>query len=231
MIPFRLVGKHDFRAYTTFLLTVLMLAVFFWEVALTLSGGLPIEHYLNDYAFVPCEIGQQPLVDTLIDGTRALFMTTSFMTMLINLMFLWIFAPLVEQFLGWRRFLSLFVLAGLGGYFLSALLSGGNCEPLVGPSSAIAGIIGVFVFLYPTKRIETMINPLYQRRFDFPAFFFAFAYIALQFLIDGEGPLSGNFLPVWDEIGGFLVGFGFIFVVTTFFKPAPEPDPFEHLDE
>ena len=27
-----------------------------------------------------------------------------------------------------------------------------------------------------------------------------------------DGPLSGNFAPIWDEVGGFIVGFIFIFI-------------------
>ncbi len=231
MIPFRVVGKDDFRPYVTFFLTIAILLVFFWEVALTLNGGQPIDAYLSDYAFVPCEIGQQPIGEIAVDGVRALFMTTNFLTMLVNFMFLWIFAPSVEKFMGSRRFLSYYVTVGVGGYLFSSLLGGGSCDPLVGPNSAIAGVIAAFVFLYPTRKIETLIQPLFFRRFDFPAFFFAIAYLAIQFLEQGEGPLSGNFAPVWDEIGGFLLGFIIIFLWTAFFKPAPEADPFEHLDD
>jgi len=221
MIPFRVVGKDDFRPYVTFFLTIAILLVFFWEVGLTLNGGQPIESYLETYAFVPCEVGQQSLGEIATDSVRALFMTTDFLGMLVNFMFLWIFAPLVEKFMGSRRFLTFYITMGIGGYLFSSLLNGGSCDPLVGPNSAIAGTIAAFVFLYPTKRIETLLQPLYFRRFDFPAFFFALAYLALQFLQQDEGPLSGNFAPVWDEIGGFVLGFLVIFLWTAFFKPGP----------
>lgn len=230
LLPLRLVGKHDYRAYATFTIMCAFFAVFAWEVFLTLDGGLPIDHYLPTYAFATCEVGQVPTVELLVDGLRALFMSTSFVELMVNILFLWIFGPLVEQFLGARRYISLFVITGFSGYIFSYWLGGSDCRVIFGPNSAIAGIISAFIFLYPTKRVETILRPILDRRIDFPAFFFGFVYMAIQFVAHGGGPLSGTFAPVWDEIGGFVVGFIFIFV-TTLFKPAPPSDPFEYLDE
>jgi len=229
-IPLRLVGKNNYRAYVTFGLLIAMLVVFFWEVILTMRGGQPIDNYLKNYAFETCRVGHQPLTETVIDGVRAIFMTTSVVTMLINMLFLWIFGPLVERFLGGKRYLTFFMLAGLGGYAFSVLLGNPHdCEVLWGPNSAISGLIAAFIFLYPTKRIETNLPAFFNQSFDFPAFLFGFVYLGIQFLSEGGGPLSGDMSPVWDELGGFLVGFIFIFLLTLF-KPAPQTDPFEYLD-
>lgn len=230
-LPLKLVGKHDYRAYVTFALILTFFVVFFWEVILTVRAGQPIDDFLTVYAFTPCTLGDEPLPATLVDGVRALFMTTTFLDLLLNAFFFWIFGPLVEQFLGRRRFLSFFILAGLGGYLFSALVSG-NCDPLVGPNSAITAVLAAFIFLYPGKRIQTLVTTLQFRSFDLPAPFFALVYIGLQFLAAPDsGPLSGDFGPVWDEIGGMLIGFVFIFVYTAFFKAAPKADPFDYLDD
>lgn len=231
LLPLRLVGKHHYRAYMTFALTFVFFAVFAWEVILTSQGGMPIEAYLEEYAFATCEIGEAAPSELLVDGVRALFMTTSLPEMLINLLFLWIFAPLVEQFLGKRRFLAFFILVGLIGYVFAAWAMRGQCVIIVGPNSAVAGVIAAFIFLFPNKRIETAFRPFLDRKFDFPAFFFGLNYLTLQFIADGGGPLSGEFLPVWDEVGGFLFGFLAIFLITAFFKPAPKTDAFEYLDD
>ncbi|MDQ7025805.1 MAG: rhomboid family intramembrane serine protease [Anaerolineae bacterium] len=230
LLPLRVVGRSKYRPYVTFFITLALLATFFWEVVLTSQGGQPIENYLPAYAFNTCEIGQVSATELLKDGVRSLFMTIDLGTMLINMLFLWIFSPLVEEFLGSRRFLSFFIFAGLGGYIISAILSRGMCDVIVGPNSAIAGVIAAFVFLHPGKRIETAVRPFLDRKMEFPAVFFAVVYLILQFIVDGGGPLSGEFLPIWDEIGGFIVGFIFIFVVTLF-KAAPKADPFEYLDD
>lgn len=229
LLPLRVVGKHDFRAYMTFAIMCGYFAVFLWEIGLTLQGGKPIEHYLESYALATCEIGRVPAQEILIDSVRALFMTTSFVTLMINMLFLWIFGPLVERFLGSKRYLTFFVLTGLAGYVISYALQGG-CYVMVGPNSAISGVIAGFVFLYPAKRVETVLRPILDRKLDFPALVFGFVYLALQFLAEGGGPLSGTFAPVWDEIGGFATGLLAMFVITLF-RPAPKTDPFEYLDE
>ena len=234
ILPIRLVGKNNFRAYTTFFILLAYLVVFGWEVFITVRAGQPIETFLPHYALATCEIGNAPIEELVVDSVRGLFMSTSFVTMLINMLFLWIFGPLVEEFLGTRRYIMLFVLTGIAGFagkiLLSGLLNeGAECASLYGPNGAIAGIIAAFVFLYPQKRVETVLRPLLDRRFDLPAFAFAIVYLSVQFLIEQGGPLSGNFAPVWDEITGFVVGFCFIFA-TTLFKPAPKVDPFEYLD-
>lgn len=227
--PIRLVGKNDYRAYMTFFILFAYLSVFGWEVVLTMTAGTPIEAFFPDYAFVPCEIGHVPASELAVDGIRGLFMTDGFFLLIVNMMYLWIFGPLVEEFLGYRRYLALFITAGLGGFLLSALVMGG-CEPLYGPSSAISGVIAAFMVLYPTKRVEIVVSPLLFRRFDVPAFFFGFVYLGFQFLLEGEGPLSGNFAPIWDEFGGFIIGFLFIFIVTMF-KRVPKTSSLEQLDD
>lgn len=230
LLPLRVVGRSNYRPYVTFFLTLALLGTFIWEIVLTSRGGHDIEYYLPSYAFNVCEIGQVEVSELVIDGIRGLFMTTNMGLMLVNALFLWVFSPLVEEFLGRKRFLTFFLLTGLGGYIVSAMLTGGDCRVIYGPNSAIAGAIGAFVFLFPGKRIETAVKPFFDRKMDFPAVFFAIIYVFFQFIADGGGPLSGQFLPIWDEIGGFIVGFIFIFVITMF-KPAPKADPFEYLDE
>jgi len=231
MIPYRIADKNDFRAYATFGLIVTYLGVFFWEVILTTRGGMPIEHYLSNYALATCEIGKVPFYELLIDALRGIFMSTSFATLVVNSVFLWIFAPLVERFLGVRRFLGLFLLAGFGGYIFSILFTRStDCAVIFGPNAAISAMIAAFIFLYPTKRIDTNIPVIMSRTFELPAFVFGVSYLAIQFLSDGGGPLSGNLSPIWDEIGGFVIGFIFLFVLTMF-KPAPKADPFEYLDD
>lgn len=225
MIPRRLVGKHDFRAYVTFFILFIYVSFFFWEIFLTSTGGNDIEYYLPQYALAVCEVGEAPWGEVLVDSLRAMFMSTSFVQIFVNVLFLWVFAPLVEQFLGGRRFLFLFFLAGLMSYVFGVVLTPATeCEVMYGPNGAIAGLMAAFIFLYPTRRIETYF-PVIDRAYDIPGIMLALVYLSVQFLSEG-GALSGEVLPIWDEIGGFIVGLVFIFVVTLF-KPAPRRDPLD----
>jgi membrane associated rhomboid family serine protease len=230
MFPYRVAGKHDFRAYGTFSLIVVMFLAFAWEINFAVQHGKPMENYFPSYAFVPCQVGMQGLDHTLVDGVRSLFMHVSFTQLLTNAVFLWIFGPAVESYFGHKRFIAFFFVVGFGGWIATALFlrGSGACDPLVGPSSAIPGIMAAFLFLYPARRIETYV-PVLARKFDLPALFFVAVYFALSVFVIEKGPLSGEIVSFWDEGGGFITGLLFIFAATML-KPAPPVNAFEHLD-
>lgn len=228
MFPHRVAGKHGFRAYGTFAIMVVMFLAFAWEINFAVQHGQPMEKYFVHYALVPCQVGMQGLGETLVDGVRSLFLHVSFTQLLTNLMFLWIFAPAVESYLGHRRYVAFFFIVGFGGWIMSALFNRTNCDPLIGPSSALTGTMAAFLVLYPARRIETYI-PMIARKFDFPALFFVMVYFALSIFVLDAGPLSGQIRPFWDEFGGFLTGLAFIFAATML-KPPPPVNALEHLD-
>lgn len=228
MIPHRITGRSNFRAYATFGLLVMTIVFFVWEILLSVHHRQPIDNYLDAYALVTCRVGQESLAETVIDGLRSLFLHQTFTQFLTNMVFLWVFGSSVEKFFGHRRFLIFFIVAGFGGHVLSILFNRETCLTLIGPAGAIAGVLGAFLWLYPARRIETFV-PFLARKFDLPAIFFVGLYFALSVFILEEGPLSGNIKPFWDEAGGFMTGLAIIFI-GTMLKPAPGGDPFEYLD-
>jgi len=230
-LPYRVAGKHDFRAYSTFALIVLMCLAFLWEINFAVQHGQAIDSYFKYYALVPGQVSMQGLDQTLIDGIRSLFLHVSLTHLITNIVFLWIFGPAVEAYFGHKRFLAFFFVVGFGGWIAAALFDhnpSSMFEPLVGPSSAIPGIMAAFLVLYPARRIETYV-PVLVRKFDLPALIFVIAYFALSIFIIEAGPLSGQIVSFWDEGGGFLTGLVFIFAATML-KPAPAVNVLEHLD-
>jgi len=222
MIPHSLVGRSAYRAYATFGLLVVSVLFFLWEMALTSSAGRPIEDLAPHYVFVTCEVGRASVFELLLDGVRGVFMHLSFTALLLNMVYLWLFAPRVEEFLAPRRFLQFFFLGAVGGYVASWIALGGQCAAVVGPNAAIAGVMGGFLFLYPTQRVDAFVS-LLSRKITLPSFAFLLLYFASQFFMSEGGPLSGVTLPIWDEVGGFLTGFIGMFIITLF-KPAPSVD-------
>lgn len=227
MIPYRVVGKTSFRAYTTFGLILLTLGFFLWEILITSQAQQPIEALLPQYAFRTCEVGEQPLPHMIGDGLRSLFMHTTFLAFATNMLFLWIFAPRIEEFFGHRGFAIFYVLGGSGGLVLSTLMLQ-ECHVVVGSNAAVAAVLGAFFFLSPLKLVDAFV-PVLNRTLALPAVLFIIAYLAIAVFSSQGGPLSGNLAPYWDEVGGFATGFLIAFVVT-FFKPAPPVDPFEYMD-
>lgn len=229
MIPYRIVGKTTYRPYATFAILTLCGGFFIWAIQVSVQAATPFATLLPQYTLSTCDFGHKDLLGFLGDGVRALFLHTSFMEFVTNMLFLWIFAPRVEEFMGHRRFFVLFLLMGFGGHFASFLFGGGDCVILASPSGAISGVLAAFLFLYPAKRIDTGV-PFTGRSFELPAVFFVVMYLGIQFFADSGGPLSGDIQPYWDEIGGFAMGLAIIFI-GTLFKPAPNVDAFDFLDK
>ncbi|MGB1286078.1 MAG: rhomboid family intramembrane serine protease [Aggregatilineales bacterium] len=226
MIPYRVTGGAKERPYITFMIMMIMIGFFLWEMSLTIQSGQPIEDLINGYTLVTCEVGQVAFGETMLDGVRSLFLHESFFLFMTNILFMWVFAPLIEEFLGGKRFLFAFLLAGFGGHLLSILFNSGECMSLIGPSGAISGMLGMFLVLYPYKRIVTGVPLLYSRSFELPAFVYVIVYFLMSIFAGEGGPLSGTVAPFWDEVGGFIVGLAIIFVATMF-KAAPKVELFE----
>lgn len=229
MIPYRLVGKTPIRPYGTFALVVLLALFFVWEMWLTIQAAQPIESLLSGYVWQTCEVGQVSMVELAFDGFRSTFMHLSFVHLVTNILFLWIFAPPVEAFLGHRRFMTFFVLGGLGGSMLTTVASGGECYMVVGANGAVSAVLGGFFILRPWQLVDAYV-PVVNRTFALPALIFMIGYLTIMVFASEGGPLSGQLAPYWDEVGGFLTGLVFLFV-GTMLKPAPAIDPFAHLDD
>jgi Uncharacterized membrane protein (homolog of Drosophila rhomboid) len=64
--------------------------------------------------------------------------------LLINLVFLWIFAGNIEERMGRLRFSIFYVVCGLVAAYLQYDFNPSSTLPMVGASGAIAGILGAF---------------------------------------------------------------------------------------
>lgn len=225
MIPYSVIGKTNYRAYGTFFLLVLMCGFFLWEIFVSAGQGVPMTELFDDYALVTCQVGQVAFSETLIDGFRSLFLYENFFLFLTNALFLWVFAPRVEKFFGAKRFVFVYLLIGFISLIFSIFAHRTDCLTVIGSNGPIAGMLAMFLVLYPTKRVMAGV-PLIGRNFDLPAMFFVLMYLAVQIFAPQGGPLSGEIAPYWDEVGGFITGFVMIFIATMF-KPAPSAGMFD----
>lgn len=75
----------------------------------------------------------------------------------LNMLSLWWIGPPVEQALGRIRYVTLYLLAGLGGSALSFTLSASN-QPSLGASGAIFGLLGALFVL--TRRVKADMRPV-----------------------------------------------------------------------
>lgn len=138
-----------------------------------------------------------------------MFMHGGIMHIAINMFVLLIFGGMVERELGWKKFLMLYFVAGIGSAFLYLgltwvftpihLLPGVALVPMLGASGAVFGILTAYAFMFPRRWIIMFPGiPL-------PAALLVvlFAIVELFSGVFGLDPGIANF----GHLGGILFGF------------------------
>jgi membrane associated rhomboid family serine protease len=198
------------------LVTVSLIAanflVWFWEL------GAP-ERKVDRYAWFPCEVHgpchgiATQHVPTVESVFSSMFLHASWVHILGNMLFLWIFGNNVEDAMGKLRFLVFYLLAGIAATALQTIVtlwqsnSDGASIPNLGASGAIAGVLGAYLILLPWARVLTLVGifPIY-----IPAVFFLGIWFLIQFwqgnLALAHPEASGG-VAVFAHIGGMVFGF------------------------
>lgn len=157
----------------------------------------------------PCPLGGLTLGALL----TSMFLHGSWMHLIGNLWFLWIFGNNVEDSMGHGRFLVFYLLSGLvaaGGHVAS---DPGSMIPMVGASGAISAIMGAYLVLYPKARVHSLfIIIIIIKIFPLPAWFFLLYWLSLQIAYSAmEVPGAGGGVAFWAHIGGFVAGVVLVF--------------------
>jgi len=234
MFPLGTSRQAENTPWITYGLIVVNVLVFFWELTLS-SSELGQQFYA--LAVVPCQMTRNFFtVDTVFDTVRSMFLHGGWVHLIGNMLFLYIFGPLVEDYLGKFRYLFFYLVAGFVASFLHAAINWNVCVPSIGASGAIYGVMGGFVLLYPSTRIRTV--AFFFRvpigTVNVQAFYMLFYFFAVD-LINGLmrlGPdtIQTTGVAFWAHVGGFLAGLILAFCFTLFRDPPPV-DAFEYMDD
>jgi rhomboid family protein len=105
------------------------------------------------WAVVPAELSRGQLWITVL---TSMFMHGGFMHIIGNMVFLWAFAPAVEDTMGRGRFLVFYLLGGLAATVAQVAVGPNSTVPQLGASGAIAAVMGAFLVTYPRDRIKVV---------------------------------------------------------------------------
>ena len=132
-----------------------------------------------------------------------------------NMLFLRIFGKSVEDELGWKKYISLFLLgAVVSGIFFMATTSEKDI-PCVGASGAISAVIGAYLILFPKAKLKFYIlHPLTLQKLA-STYVGSFYYIIFWIVMNAFfGMLQSGSKVVgtahWGHIGGFIAGVIFV---------------------
>lgn len=206
MIPLGDSRKRRRFPWTTTLLVLANAAAFAWELGL---GGR-LTATIARVAISPAEV--VALTEPLRLAVRllaALFLHGGWLHLLGNMAFLAVFGDDVEDKLGAKRFLILYLASGLMASSAQIAVTPRSTLPLIGASGAIAGILGAFLVLFPKAKLAgvlplgCLIIPLRSR---------AFLFIPLWFLLQlfgaftaPPGSSAGN-VAWYAHLAGFAAG-------------------------
>ena len=139
----------------------------------------------------------------------SMFLHGSWMHLIGNMWFLWLFGNNVEDAMTRPRFIVFYLVSGLAAAALQVAAGPSSAVPMVGASGAISGVMGGYLILYPSARVWTLI-PLgvFTRSVALPAWFMLLYWAFLQ-LVGGigrsvAGPQGG--VAFWAHVGGFVAG-------------------------
>ena len=146
-----------------------------------------------------------PVYLTLI---TAMFMHGSWLHLLGNMLYLYIFGDNLEDVMGRGRYLLFYlvcgVLAGLAHVFTSVAIDSGMLTPSLGASGAISGVLGGYILLFPRRRVRVI---MFRILMTVPATVAIGVWFLFQ-LVSSLGYLGGASTGVayGAHIGGFIAG-------------------------
>jgi membrane associated rhomboid family serine protease len=150
-----------------------------------------------------CIVDADPI--NLYTPLTSMFLHGSWMHLLGNCLFFWVFGNNVEDSMGRLRFLIFYLLCGLAGAAAQVFVNPSSAVPMVGASGAISGVLGAYLLLYPRVRVRVLVGFFLL---SLPAYLVLLSWIGLQLLTAHASRLNveANGVAVWAHIGGFGAG-------------------------
>jgi membrane associated rhomboid family serine protease len=157
-----------------------------------------------------------------------LFLHGSWPHVLMNMFMLWMFGSILEDYWGPKRFLTFYIVSGIGAAVAQLLVQHMNMadtlrlihdspmtdelkeflqdprsplnQPTLGASGAVFGCMAAFGYLFPNN--ELLIIPI---PFPIKAKWFVLGYAAIE-LFSGIEPNQADNVAHWAHLGGGLIG-------------------------
>jgi membrane associated rhomboid family serine protease len=111
------------------------------------------------------------------------FLHAGIIHLVSNLYFLVVFGVHVENYLGWKRWLCLVVLAAIAGDLLHVMVDPRGDLPSIGASGGISGLIAFYALKFPHARIGILLRYYFYawlKWIQFPAWVALILWILLQ---------------------------------------------------
>jgi len=222
MIPYRDENETQRRSIVT--ATLIGLNLLAWMVVQGAGADFPLAKSVCELGLIPGELTASLPVGTrfpmgrglacLTDPGRqfshlitSMFLHGSWMHLLGNMWFLWLFGNNIEDSMGRLRFVAFYLITGLAAAFGQIVTNPASIIPMVGASGAISGVMGAYLILYPRVRVYVLVPIfIFFTSIALPAWmmlgYWFFIQLASGLLSAGE--MGG--VAFCAHVGGFVAG-------------------------
>ena len=182
----------------------------FGAIPSELLGGAQIETVLVRSGLAAYRVDVATPIPAWGTIFTSMFMHGGFMHLAGNMVYLWVFGNSMESRMGSPIFAAFYLAAGVAAVFAQAVTNSSSTIPMVGASGAVAGILGAYLVLYPTSRIDTLVMVGIITSIRVPAYVLLGIWLFLQ-LFNGLGSLGPEVantggVAYFAHIGGFVAG-------------------------
>jgi membrane associated rhomboid family serine protease len=193
-------------AFVTYGLMAVTILIFVYQMTLSSAA---FDTLTIDYGMIPIVVRNAypaplPWLPDWANLFTYAFLHVSWLHLLSNMLFLWIFGDNIEDAMGHVRFLAFyFICAAAAGLLHLAFNLDGN-GPLIGASGAVAGVMGAYMMLYPHARLIVLLGMTVPVPLPIPALWMLVFWVGTQVfyvLIGSEEPVAW-----WAHLGGIAAG-------------------------
>jgi membrane associated rhomboid family serine protease len=226
MIPYRDENETQRRAVVTG--AIIALNVFTWIFVQGAGANFPLAKSVCNLGLIPGELtGSLPVgtrfsmgpgIYCLTDPGRqvshlftSMFLHGSWMHLIGNMWFLWLFGNNIEDSMGRLRFVAFYLLSGLAAAFGQVITSPNSVIPMVGASGAISGVMGAYLILYPKVKVYVLIPIfIFFTSVALPAWMMLGYWFVIQLATGLVTSSDMGGVAVWAHVAGFLAGIALI---------------------
>ena len=217
MLPYKDDNPQLIRPYATYI--IIALNALAWLLVQGAGANDAVNATVCIYGAIPTEVlgsvVENPICQHNVGKIALLtsmFLHGSWMHILGNMLFLWVFGGNVEDAMGPLRFVVFYLLSGLIAALAQVMWSVGSAIPMVGASGAIGGVMGAYLLFYPKVKVHIFTFFIIMFPIRVPAYLMLGYWFLIQFINGlGASTMTGG-TAFWAHAGGFIAGvvFGYL---------------------
>ena len=199
LIPLSDVSRRPTRVPVV---TALIIVVNVFVFLLELTRG---DAFVMEWSAIPAQITSGHHLITIL---TAMFMHGSWSHIIGNMIFLWAFAPEIEDAMGRGRYLVFYLMGGLVAMLAQVAAAPHSTVPNLGASGAIAAVMGAFIVTYPRDRIKSVLFIFVFARITFipAALLIGFWFLTQLVHAGAVAEVQTGGVAYLAHIGGFVFG-------------------------